>query len=114
VPLAQRQLCLQCPARRWCLATAIETGSQGYWAGTTAAQRRALCRDGQISLEHAEGQQPVPAEPTHLPGQGSMRSYRRDRCRCPECKRCNADAKFIERSKQPPRGTAAATVPVAA
>jgi len=108
VPLAQRQLCLQCPARRWCLATAIETGSQGIGRGPTAAQRRALRRDGQISLEHAGEQQPVTAEPTHLPGQGSMRSYRRDRCRCPECKRCNADAKFLERNRHPPGGTVAA------
>jgi len=70
-------------------------------------QRRALLRDGQVSLEHAEERQQPVAEPTHLPGLGSMRSYRRDRCRCPECKRCNADAKFLKRSRLSPRGTVA-------
>lgn len=44
VPLAQRQLCLQCPARRWCLAPAIETGSQGYWAGSSDGHCSGMAR----------------------------------------------------------------------
>lgn len=99
VPREQRQLCLQCPGRQWCLATAIETSSVGYWAGTTTAQRRALQRGGTADIAGADAQAAA-AAPTHPVGQGSLRTYRRDRCRCPECKRSNAAAKVVERGRE--------------
>lgn len=99
VPLMQRQLCLRCPARQWCLTTAVATGSHGYWAGTTTAQRRALHQQGGPIDVAAADQAQAKQLPTHLPGQGSLSSYRRDRCRCHECRRYNADAKMLERAR---------------
>lgn len=108
VPEAQRQLCVQCPARQWCLATAVDTASVGYWAGTTTVQRRALQRGGALSVARVDAQAAA-AEPTHLVGQGSLRSYRRDRCRCSECKRCNAAAKVVERGRERSRAAGVAS-----
>jgi hypothetical protein len=106
VPLIQREMCLRCPARTWCLATALDTRSQGYWAGTTTAQRRSL--RGGVGVVVADTRR-EPQPPTHLPGHGSLLVYRRDRCRCPECRRHNADARLLERggARRGPGGVAA-------
>lgn len=75
VPAGMAVLCNACPARSECLAWAVSWDAEGYWGGTTTAQRRGRGRDDQ--------------EPTHE-GPGSPSLYRRG-CRCRGCKDAQAD-----------------------
>lgn len=105
----QRRLCLQCPARQWCLELAVATDAPGYWAGTTSRQRQALQRGGQVSVALADAQHPT-AVAVHAPGQGSLRVYRSGRCRCQECRGYNTYARRGERAaraRRQPSGKAA-------
>lgn len=42
-----RRVCARCPldVKRQCLRFALGNNEQGFWAGTTQAQRRALARE---------------------------------------------------------------------
>lgn len=39
-----RSVCFGCPVRSKCLELALDTGSEGLWAGTTTKERRAMLR----------------------------------------------------------------------
>lgn len=114
VPEEQLKLCLGCPARTACLGWAIATSSEGYWAGTTTADRRELEARGQVTtaaadvlrtrvaadLEARAGQTQPAEAPLHEPGAGSMTWYGRHGCRCTECKRANADKRAGQRRRR--------------
>jgi len=75
VPDAVARLCGSCPARNACLAWATVWDAQGFWAGTTTAQRRGSAR--------------APQDPTHE-GPGSIYRYQQG-CRCRDCKDAQRD-----------------------
>lgn len=120
VPSGLAGLCRSCPGRARCLRTAIATGSDGYWAGTTRDDRLQMAGEGQVSLRRADQLQAAAHDAEdaalqlgrrlakHPPGQGSLRWYRRAGCRCPECRGCNTAARADERARARRHGTAAA------
>lgn len=110
VPEPVRGVCGGCPDRRACLLWALGTGSEGYWAGTTTADRERMRSAGPVSIHRAEllqahlrrqarseaDRDAVGAK--HPPGEGGLGWYRR-RCRCGECRRANADQRAAERAR---------------
>lgn len=101
VPAAMQQVCRSCPIRSVCLTTAVANDVEGYWAGTTTADRHQLAEEPVVTVEAAEWLQLlavtaatiVPAceqatakHPAELAGYGW---YRRG-CRCPGCRAGNA------------------------
>lgn len=111
VPEGQVQLCRACPIRAGCLLNAVSTGSEGYWAGTTTADRRRLVDDGPLTPAAAEElRSSVEAEielkragaevALHEPGAGSMTWYGRHGCRCTECRRANSEKRAAQRTRR--------------
>lgn len=104
VPAQLRELCLSCPLREACLAVAIATDSEGYWAGTTTNDRRQASRPGRAVLVQVdrtvEAQLAADAAVAlHGPGSGSLQWYRRGGCRCSECRRANAQNRAAQRAR---------------
>lgn len=102
VPPRLAALCESCPGRAECLAWAIVSGSSGYWAGTTSADREAMTAAGNTSLEYADVLQAAErarrAEPLHAPGWGSAQWYRKRGCRCDECLAASAARRAKQRA----------------
>ena len=88
VPAGMATLCQACPAQTDCLAWAMAWDADGYWAGTTTAQRRGRGRSDQ--------------QPTHE-GPGSASLYRQG-CHCRECKDAHNDRIHNQRARN--RGAA--------
>lgn len=102
VPSVMAALCRRCPARQQCLVWALAGDEQGYWAGTTSADRQRMAGLEQTSVETAEWLQEMArrdavAGALHAPGEGSYFWYRRRGCRCTECRQANAAARAHER-----------------
>ena len=130
VPTPILARCLGCQDRLGCLLRAVESGSEGYWAGTTTANRAQLAATGDLTLERADQLQAMArrkadqasirdrAIAKHPIGEGSLRAYRRGGCRCSECRRFNAQRRAAERAggdHRPMRGCRNTSVqPVAA
>lgn len=87
VPAGMAALCSSCPARSECLAWALSWDADGYWAGTTTAQRRGRGRADQPAIHD---------------GPGSSTLYRQG-CRCRGCKDAQADRIRTQRARN--RGT---------
>lgn len=114
VPPEIAATCRACPSRVACLAWARATDSDGYWAGSTAIDRRQLPPDAggvdavrQVQLVQARAKAAADrrmrleqAQALHEPGQGSLRWYRRGGCRCAECRRSNAASRAQERARR--------------
>lgn len=98
VPPALRHLCLQCPLRQWCLDTAVATDSEGYWAGTTTADRRTLRRTGPVTVTRADTLLGESAA-LHPAGLESRTFYRKG-CRCRGCRWHHARARAQDRSRR--------------
>lgn len=119
VPLELREMCLTCPVRVACLMDAIDTDSEGYWAGTTTRDRRLLTRRGPATL--AEADRLVAAQlaadarlARHRPGEGDLRWYRQGGCRCSECRRANAHNRSQQRARARSTNSAQSPRPSAA
>lgn len=113
VPDVMSELCQGCPGRARCLAWALATDAQGYWAGTTTSQR--------AQLRRADDPDPAAADrltaavqaselgcALHPAGEGSWWWYRNRRCRCLECRQCNAGRRSAERQRSRSRHVEAA------
>lgn len=112
VPAAQLALCLSCPLRADCLQLAVTTDAEGYWGGTTSADRRWLVAAGDVDLEaadrrrrevHAELKAAAAVnlrEALHEPGRGSLTWYRRRGCRCSECRAANTANRARQRARR--------------
>ena len=83
VPAGMAALCSSCPAQTECLLWAMSWDAEGYWAGTTTAQRRGRGRSDQA--------------PQHT-GPGSATLYRQG-CRCRSCKDAQADRIRTQRAR---------------
>lgn len=119
VPRLQRRLCRSCPLRSTCLTLALQTGSVGYWAGTTTADRRALAGRDDLRLVDLDARQDElartlaaaaateRAQALHPAGAGHVRWYRRG-CRCSECRSANTALRAAERARAASRALVAA------
>ena len=119
VPPEVAALCNSCPIRQACLTAALDADERGYWAGTTTRTRRNLQAVGQTSIATADwlqsrDQGDVDEHATHAPGEGSLNHYRRNGCRCHECRAANTAARGRERAarQERTRTTAAHSRPV--
>lgn len=122
IPLAMLDACRRCPLRQTCLFRAIAGSEQGYWAGTTTTDRAHMLSLEHVSIETGDWLQQLAADAEnerrrdsdatakHAPGEGSLRWYRRGRCRCIECRAANTAARAIERSRRRQRPAAAASL----
>lgn len=111
VPTEQAALCRGCPGRADCLLWAALSDSEGYWAGTTTRDRLALQQDGNLSVAAADRRRDEvlaeqrrkveldAAAALHEPGEGSLWWYRRQQCRCMECRQANAANRARERAR---------------
>lgn len=113
VPDAMAALCTGCPGRARCLSWALGTDAQGYWAGTTTAQREQLRHGGDVDLAAADrvaatarGRELGGA--LHPAGEGTWWWYRNRGCRCLECRQCNAGRRSAERERARARHAQAA------
>ncbi len=104
VPPRLAALCDGCPGRAECLAWALLSGSAGYWAGTTTADRRAMAEAKTASLDYAdvlqEAERSRRSEPLHAPGWGSAQWYRKRGCHCDECLAAAAQRRQRQRQRQ--------------
>lgn len=113
VPDLMAALCQQCPGRQQCLLWALAGDEQGYWAGTTSADRAQMLLRGTTDLgvaDHLQSQARLEATSgaLHESGEGSYWWYRRRGCRCAECRQANADTRAHERAKARDRAACAA------
>lgn len=104
VPDLMAALCRRCPGRQTCLLWALADGLDGYWAGTTTADREQLRQLGQPNVQTADwlqdlARRELTAGALHEPGEGSYWWYRRRGCRCGECRTANAGQRAQERAK---------------
>ena len=104
VPEVMTALCRRCPGRQTCLLWALAGKEQGYWAGTTTADRVQMGQLAQESIETADWLQALARRDhfdgaLHAEGDGSYWWYRRRGCRCGECKSGNAVQRATERAK---------------
>ena len=100
VPAEMAEMCRQCPGRASCLLQALRTDSEGYWAGTTTAQRRTLAAQGHTSLEAADALIASDQDLSLHPGRpGSENFYRRLSCRCSECRFAHSSQRATERAR---------------
>jgi hypothetical protein len=104
VPEAMTALCRRCPGRQGCLLWALAGRERGYWAGTTTADREQMAALGQRSVQTADWLQQLAADSASAParhprGQGSYWWYRRQKCRCAECRAANSARRAQERAK---------------
>ena len=112
VPEQMRRICSGCADRLGCLQRAIGTGSEGYWAATTTADRKKLGGAGAMTIEGADAvqaelrarlaraEQQDLASALHPPGQGDLKWYRLG-CHCSQCRGCNAAKRAQERGRHP-------------
>ncbi|ACZ32399.1 transcription factor WhiB (plasmid) [Xylanimonas cellulosilytica DSM 15894] len=110
VPPQLAALCRRCDGRANCLLWALAGDEQGYWAGTTAADRTQLRTLGQETIEAADWLQQRARHNAndgalHREGEGSHRWYRKG-CHCDECKAANAVARASERANAKARAAA--------
>lgn len=103
VPDPMIELCRACPGRQSCLLWALAGNEQGYWAGTTTRDRQTMRDLDQVSVATADwlhdlarAEEPAPLHPT---GDGSLAWYRRQGCRCTECRAANARRRAEERAR---------------
>lgn len=104
VPELMVALCRRCTGRQSCLLWALAGRERGYWAGTTTADRERLRELGQDSIETADWVQEVRRQEAggvalHPTGEGSYWWYRKQHCRCAECRAANAAQRARERTK---------------
>jgi hypothetical protein len=104
VPDALTALCRSCAGREQCLLWAVAADAEGYWAGSTTADRNKMLTAGGVSVEladHLQGQLrgAAAANALHGAGEGSYLWYRRRGCRCGECREANAVQRAEERAK---------------
>ena len=104
VPQLMAALCRRCPGRQACLLWALAENADGYWAGTTRADREQMKATDQLSVRTADWLQELArrdaaAGMLHHTGEGSYWWYRRRGCRCGECKGANAAARAQERAR---------------
>lgn len=104
VPELMSALCRRCPSRQACLLWALAEDADGYWAGTTRADRARMRDLEQVDVGTADqlqelARQERAAGMLHPPGEGSYWWYRRRGCRCGECKGANAAARAHERAR---------------
>lgn len=104
VPGSMAALCRSCTDRPQCLLSALAANADGYWAGSTTADRHQLAADGEVSVERVDALQDqaraaAAADARHDPGEGSYLWYRRRGCRCAECREANAEQRADERAK---------------
>lgn len=112
VPPLMAALCHRCPGRRGCLLWALAGREEGYWAGSTTADRARMLAEGRQSITAADELQAYARAAAiegalHPEGEGSYWWYRRRGCRCAECRGHNADARASERAKARDRQQAA-------
>ena len=103
VPEEMATLCRGCVSRQQCLLWALATEEVGYWAATTTRDRRQMRSLGQASVDTADWLQSHYIAAPHAPGEGSLKHYKRSKCRCSECRQANADAKQRERAARAQR-----------
>lgn len=104
VPDTMVALCRRCPGRQACLLWALAGPEQGYWAGTTTADRAQM---RQLELDSAAAadwlqdlaRREFTAGALHAERRGSYWWYRRRGCRCGECKKANASQRSRERAR---------------
>lgn len=92
VPVGMALMCQGCPGRSQCLMWAVGTKSDGYWAGSTRADREELLRRRSVSIDAVDvlqRERKAVDNAQHPPGVGSLKSYRAG-CKCHECRRLNA------------------------
>lgn len=104
VPDPMTALCRSCPGRSECLLWAIAADADGYWAGSTTADRQQMLATGNLSVHRADQLQDqvreaATANALHELGEGSYLWYRRRGCRCGECREANAGQRADERAK---------------
>lgn len=104
VPDAMTVLCRSCAGRQLCLLWAVAADAEGYWAGSTTADRATMAAAGGVSVERADQLQDqlrgaAAANALHAGGEGSYLWYRRRGCRCGECREANAVQRAEERAK---------------
>lgn len=104
VPDPMTALCRSCPGRSECLLWAIAADADGYWAGSTTADRQQMLATGSLSVQRADQLQDqvreaATANALHDLGEGSYLWYRRRGCRCGECREANAEQRADERAK---------------
>lgn len=102
VPKPLAALCRGCSGRESCLLWAVAGNEQGYWAGTTTADRAQLRALGNHTIETADWIQQraryaANTGALHAEGDGSYRWYRKG-CHCDECKAANAAQRAVERA----------------
>lgn len=113
VPDPMTALCRSCAGRRECLLWALAADAEGYWAGSTTADRQQMLTTGELSVERADQLQDqireaAAAAALHDLGEGSYLWYRRRGCRCGECREANAVQRSEERAKARTRAALAA------
>ena len=113
VPDLMAALCGGCPGRACCLSWALAADAQGYWAGTTTAQREQLRHSDDAGVTAADRvAAAVRARELggalHPAGEGSWWWYRNRGCRCLECRQCNAGRRSAERQRSRSRQAEAA------
>ncbi len=95
-----RAACAACPVRGECLEHAVAHEDHGYWAGTSARERRRMRRERGVKLD-------TPALPATLiaAGHGTVAGYERHRRigeeACRSCRAANAAAAAGRRDAQP-------------
>jgi len=104
VPETMTMLCKHCAGREQCLLWAVATDAQGYWAGSTSSDRQQMMTVGEVSTGLADRIQDeirhnATVDALHEPEEGSYWWYRRQGCRCAECKEANATQRAGERDK---------------
>lgn len=111
VPDEMLQLCRGCQLRPECLSWAAQTRSEGYWGGLPSRGRRELASRGQLSpadadqwilriqAEEAQAARRDAQTAIHAAGLGSLRWYRREGCRCGECRAANARNRAQQRAR---------------
>ena len=110
VPPELAALCRRCPGRASCLLWALAGEEQGYWAGTTTADRTTMRDLGAGTVEAADWLQERERRASntgakHPEGAGSHRWYRKG-CPCDECKAANAAQRAVERARAKARTAA--------
>ena len=101
VPSPQAHLCAGCPIRTHCLRHALATRAEGYWAGTTTADRATVVTIDDAPLAGVSQlvvwarRRLRKAAATHPVGAGSPYQYRCG-CRCDEC----VTAKVAQRAQE--------------
>lgn len=116
VPDLVAALCRRCPGRQECLLWALAGREQGYWAGTTTADRAQLLERAESTVGAADQAQErarrrveqSAGRPLHPAGEGSCGWYRNRGCRCTQCRAANSARRADERARARARAGVAA------